>query len=303
MNNVALIYNPIFLDHDTGVSHPENANRLRSILKHSEDLPLMHLEPNEASERMVQLVHPFDHIDTIRYASAQASYIDGDTKTSRDSFEAALTAVGGGIQAIDAIEEGSVDSAFVAARPPGHHATATQAMGFCLFNTIAITARYAQELGYEKVLIIDFDVHHGNGTQDIFYDDPTVFYMSTHQHPAYPGTGLERERGRGEGEGYTLNFPLFAGSDDADILEVYEEALPEVIKSFSPDIVLVSAGYDLHESDPLASLSVTTEGIREIVRLIHTSTSVPKAYFLEGGYNIEALGQSVRATLEVMLEN
>ncbi len=302
---VAFIYDPIFLEHDTGFSHPESADRLRSILRYVEPIKkeLLWLTPQSATKEMLSLVHSNEHIEMVELASRSSHAIDADTQTSEHSYEAALKAAGAGITAITALNKGEISSAFAAVRPPGHHATAVQAMGFCLFNNIAITARYAQEAGFDKVLIVDFDVHHGNGTQDIFYDDPTVFYFSTHQYPAYPGSGSRHETGRGKGEGYTLNFPLSPGSGDEDILPFYEEELPKVVKSFKPDIILVSAGYDLHRADPLASLEVTTEGISDIVSAIMESSKVPKLFFLEGGYNLDALGASVLQTLKVIMDS
>jgi acetoin utilization deacetylase AcuC-like enzyme len=299
---VAFVYDPLFLEHDTGPSHPENAERLRSILRHIEPFGerLLRLSPQNVPYELLCAVHSRDHIDTIEQASAQELSIDADTPTSLHSYDAALKAAGAGICAIDAFAAKQSASAFAAVRPPGHHATREQAMGFCLFNNIAVAARYAQEAGFEKVLIVDFDVHHGNGTQSIFYEDATVFYLSTHQYPAYPGTGSQSERGAGEGEGYTLNFPLSAGSGDAELLRIYEEELPKVVASFEPDIVLVSAGYDLHKADPLASLEVTTEAIGDIVANIMECAGVPKLFFLEGGYNLEALGECVATTLMVM---
>jgi len=176
-------------------------------------------------------------------------------------------------------------------------------MGFCLFNNIAIAARYAQSIGYEKVMIVDFDVHHGNGTQEIFYKDPSVFYFSSHQYPAYPGTGSDLEIGSGEGEGYTHNFPLQMNSGDDDIIPIYEEQLLEDVGFFQPDIILVSAGYDLHAADPLAQLQVSTDGIGEIVDSIMNVADVPKLFMLEGGYNLSALAQCVDKTLKVMLSH
>jgi acetoin utilization deacetylase AcuC-like enzyme len=176
-------------------------------------------------------------------------------------------------------------------------------MGFCLFNNIAVAARYAQSKGYKKVFIVDFDVHHGNGTQEIFYDDDTVFYFSSHQTLAYPGTGMEDETGRGQGKGFTRNVLLMPDSGDAEIEEIYRNDLPPLVKAFEPDIILVSAGYDIHESDPLAQLHVTTEGIRHIVRDILQTADVPFVFFLEGGYDVEALGENVKATIEEMLRD
>ena len=174
-------------------------------------------------------------------------------------------------------------------------------MGFCIFNNIAITARYAQNKGFKKVFIIDFDAHHGNGTQKAFYEDDTVFYFSTHQYPFYPGTGSKDEKGRGKGYGCTYNVPLPAGSGDEIFIPIYAEKLPELITDFKPDIILVSAGYDLHKEDPLANLEVSTEGIGKIVENILKSAKIPFLFILEGGYNLEALGESVRLTLEKML--
>ena len=210
--------------------------------------------------------------------------------------------MGAGVVAIDGIKAGEFERAFCAVRPPGHHATPTQAMGFCLFNNIAISARYAQSLGYEKVMIIDFDVHHGNGTQDTFYEDDSVFYFSSHQAFAYPGTGSERDKGFGTGEGFTANFLMMPDGGDDEVLDIYANDMPPYVESFDPDIILVSAGYDLHESDPLAQLNVTTEGIAKIVRLILNSADVPFIFFLEGGYDVDALGENVRVTLEEMLK-
>jgi acetoin utilization deacetylase AcuC-like enzyme len=300
---VGFIYDPVFLEHDTGAYHPEKAERLRAILRCIEPLNdrLLRLEPIAVSEAMLRSVHTAEHIERVEEASRSGASLDADTPTSERSYEAALKAAGAGIVAVDAVAAGKVHAAFAAVRPPGHHATAERAMGFCLFNNIAITARYAQECGYDKVMIVDFDVHHGNGTQELFYDDPTVFYFSTHQYPAYPGSGSREETGTGEGEGYTLNFPLLPESGDGDIVPNYEEALPEAAAQFRPDIILVSAGYDLHCADPLAGLCVTTEGIGDIVRCIMECSPVPKLFFLEGGYNLEALGECVKTTIKIML--
>jgi acetoin utilization deacetylase AcuC-like enzyme len=257
--------------------------------------------PVSVDESIITLVHPHEHIETIKEASAYERAIDSDTICSYDSYEAANKAVGAGVAAVDGIKAGEFDRAFCAVRPPGHHATPNQAMGFCLFNNIAITARYAQKVGYKKVMIIDFDVHHGNGTQDTFWKDDTVFYFSSHQALAYPGTGAETHSGEGAGEGYTANFMMMPESGDEAFLDIYQNDLPPLVKKFQPDIILVSAGYDLHESDPLAALNVTTEGIRTMVRGILDLADVPYIFFLEGGYNLRALGENVKVTIEEML--
>jgi len=302
---VGYIYDEIYTQHDTGAFHPESKQRLLAIQSEIAKIEdqLIVLEPIEASQKIINLVHPYPHIESIQEASAHATQIDADTITSTDSYKAACKAVGAGVVAIDAFKKGEVDRAFGAVRPPGHHATAHQAMGFCLFNSIAIAARYAQTQGYHKVFIVDFDVHHGNGTQDIFYDDDSVFYFSSHQSPAYPGTGYEDDMGIDKGKGYTANHMLMPESGDEEIMEIYHNELPKAVQAFDPDIILVSAGYDLHESDPLASLNITTEGIAQIVEaILKTKTNIPYLFMLEGGYNVEALGQNVRVTLEKMLE-
>ncbi len=301
---VAYITDDIYLEHDTGMAHPESKQRLIAINRAVEPLlcELVEKSPIWVSKEILKTVHTTEHIQNIIDSSEYATSIDSDTICSPDSYLAAVKAVGAGIVALDGIKNGEFERAFCAVRPPGHHATPTQAMGFCLFNNIAIAAKYAQSIGYEKVMIIDFDVHHGNGTQDTFYHDDTVFYFSSHQAYAYPGTGAENDRGAGRGEGYTANFLMMPDSGDMEVLDIYENDLPPFVKSFDPDIILVSAGYDLHESDPLAQLNVTTEGIRQIVRYILEGASVPSVFFLEGGYDVDALGRNVGATLEEMLK-
>jgi acetoin utilization deacetylase AcuC-like enzyme len=300
---VAYITDPIYLTHDTGLSHPESKFRLEAIeravapLKNS----LKEVSPIAVSRDILRFVHSEEHIDTVYEASEMHRAIDSDTICSENSYAAATMAAGAGIVAIDGIRSGEFERAFCAVRPPGHHARPEQAMGFCLFNNIAIAARYAQKQGYEKVMIIDFDVHHGNGTQETFYGDDTIFYFSSHQAFAYPGTGMEKERGTGKGEGYTANYLIMPDSGDNEVLDIYENDLPPFVERFKPDIILVSAGYDLHESDPLAQLNVTTEGIRRIVRHILHCADVPSVFFLEGGYDVNALGRNVKATLEEML--
>lgn len=301
---VAYITDEIYLKHDTGAMHPESQQRLMSINQTvAELLPqLIQKSPIKASESILNLVHPFEHIQNIKETCEYGGSIDSDTICSSDSYDAACMAVGAGIAALDGMKAGEFERAFCAVRPPGHHATPTGAMGFCLFNNIAIAAKYAQKIGYQKVMIIDFDVHHGNSTQDTFWEDDSVFYFSSHQAFAYPGTGAESHRGEGKGEGFTANFLMMPESTDRELLDIYENDLPPLIERFDPDIILVSAGYDLHESDPLAQLNITTEGIRAMVRGILDSKEIPYVFFLEGGYDLEALGENVRVTLEEMLK-
>ncbi len=303
-NKVAYIYDSIYQRHNTGSTHPESAARLAAIegavaiLKPS----LILLPPVVVSESIVQYIHDLTQIEKVKAASKAETSIDGDTVCSRDSYAAALAAIGGGVAAIEGIHKRDFQRAFCAVRPPGHHATPTKSMGFCLFNNIAVTARYAQKKGYNKVMIIDFDVHHGNGTQDAFYSDDTVFYFGSHQAFIFPGSGSESEIGEGRGRGYTSNHPMMPDSGDKELLEIYTEDLPKTFKFFRPDIVLVSAGYDLHESDPLASLNVTTEGIRKMVRaILDLAGNLPVIFMLEGGYSVTALGKNVKVTLEEML--
>ena len=302
---VAYITDEIYLEHDTGMGHPESKDRLIAINRSVKAIKnkLLQKSPIAVSEEILESIHTPEHIQTVWEASEYGTAIDADTICSISSYAAAVRAVGAGIVAVDGVKAGEFERAFCAVRPPGHHARPAQAMGFCLFNNIAITARYAQSVGYEKVMIIDFDVHHGNGTQDAFYADDTVFYFSSHQAFAFPGTGMEKERGIGNGAGYTANFLMMPDGGDDEVLDIYSNDLPIYVERFDPDIILVSAGYDLHESDPLAQLNVTTEGIRKIVRqILDSKRDVPHLFFLEGGYDVNALGENVRVTLEEMLE-
>ena len=304
MKKVAYITDDIYVKHDTGVMHPESPQRLIAINNAIKPLlsKLILVSPIKVSTSIIALVHPLEYIKNMESMSEYGGSIDSDTICSVDSYDAASMAVGAGVVALDGIKAGEFERAFCAVRPPGHHATPTQAMGFCLFNNIAIAAKYAQNIGYEKVMILDFDVHHGNGTQDTFWEDNTVFYFSSHQSFAYPGTGAESDKGQGKGQGYTANFLMMPESTDVELLDIYENDLPPLMDRFNPDIILVSAGYDLHESDPLASLNITTDGIRTMVRNILDSKDVPFVFFLEGGYDVDALGENVRVTLEEMLK-
>jgi acetoin utilization deacetylase AcuC-like enzyme len=301
---VSYITDDIYLEHDTGTNHPESPQRLRAINAAITPLhnDLILKSPIRVSTDILSLVHSYAHIEQIKQASVHSESIDPDTLCSEASYDAACMAVGAGIVALDSIKAGEFERAFCAVRPPGHHATPTQAMGFCLFNNIAIAARYAQKIGYEKVMIIDFDVHHGNGTQDTFWEDDTVFYFSSHQGFTYPGTGAEKDRGEGKGTGYTANFLMMPESTDVELLDIYANDLPLLVEKFDPDIILVSAGYDLHESDPLAQLNITTEGIKKMVKIILKTKNLPFVFFLEGGYDVNALAENVKVTLEEMMK-
>lgn len=303
MQNVGFIYDDIFLKHETPQWHPETKERLVSIiaeLKNSELWhKLIHIKPRKADYEDIALVHTQRYIEKIKNFST--GYLDGDTYMSENSLEASLYAAGAVIEALERCKNNEIRRAFCAVRPPGHHAEANRAMGFCIFNNIAVGARYAQKIGYKKIFIIDFDVHHGNGTQHIFEADNTVFYFSTHQYPHYPGTGRESERGVGKGEGFTYNITMHAGSGDKEYLHAYQDILPRLVTQFEPDIMLVSAGYDIRAEDPLAAIRISKEGIRGIAQAMLSITDKPVIFAIEGGYDLKALGESVRITIEEMM--
>jgi acetoin utilization deacetylase AcuC-like enzyme len=304
MKKVGFIYDDIFLKHVPPSMHPESPERLVALtgeLSKSEIVKwLVRLEPREASYDDIERVHAQEYVE--RMKNFETGYLDPDTYVSEGTAEAALNAAGAVLEAVDKCREGMIERAFCAVRPPGHHAERNRAMGFCIFNNVAIGARYAQMNGYEKVFIVDFDVHHGNGTEHIFYEDDSVFYFSTHQYPHYPGTGSESERGSGKGEGFTFNIPMLHGSGDKEYSHAYREVLHGLVSSFCPDIMLVSAGYDIHASDPLAGIHISDEGIRDIVQgILSAEEGIPSIFALEGGYNLKALSQSVVITLEEML--
>jgi acetoin utilization deacetylase AcuC-like enzyme len=299
----SIIYHPDYLLHETG-SHPERKERLIAIMQLIEGtgIDLRKIKPDPASIEEIRYVHDPDYITKVREYSERGLPLDPDTVLCKASYHAALLAAGGMIRAIDLAAEG--ENAFALVRPPGHHALPDRGMGFCLFNNIAIGARHAQKIGYDRVLIVDWDVHHGNGTQQIFYDDPSVFYFSVHQYPHYPGTGSSDETGTGAGQGYTLNVPLPAGSGDAEYTRAFEEILMPAAIGFDPDIVLVSAGFDAHIDDPLAGMAVTAG---EFGRMASIVSSIADrccegrlAITLEGGYDLHALSHSVVGVLEVM---
>jgi acetoin utilization deacetylase AcuC-like enzyme len=299
----SIVYHPDYLLHETG-NHPERKERLIAIVQLIEDTgsDLHRITPEPASLEEIRYVHNPDYITTVRKCSECEMPLDPDTVLCKASYHAALLAAGGMIRAVDLAAEG--ENAFALVRPPGHHALPDRGMGFCLFNNIAIGARHARKIGYERVLIVDWDVHHGNGTAHVFYDDPSVFYFSVHQYPHYPGTGSSDEAGVGAGHGYTFNVPLPAGSGDAEYADVFEKILVPAATRFDPDIVLVSAGFDAHIDDPLAGMAVTTAGFGKMASVVCSIADRccegRLAMVLEGGYDLYALSHSVVGVLEVM---
>jgi len=302
-----IIFHPDYLKHETG-SHPENKERLLSILaylRETEMLTQLELrEPRSAKLDEIQYIHSREYIEKARKYSELEMSLDPDTVLCKDSYNVALLAAGGAITAVDAVLD-KWDSAFALVRPPGHHATPTKGMGFCIFNNIAIAARHAQKMGKKRVLIVDWDVHHGNGTQDAFYDDPSVLYFSTHQYPHYPGTGWMDEVGTGDGEGFNINVPLPAGTDDSGFIAAFNEILVPAAREFNPDIVLVSSGMDACRNDGLAQMQMSVEGfsvLASIVKSIAKQCCEGKvAAVLEGGYDPGLLSHSVAAVLDVFM--
>jgi len=306
---VGLVYDPIYLKHDTG-GHVENARRLKAIMAHLEQTglkaKLTEIAPRPATIKELCLVHEEQHVLHIQGAAeGGGGWLDGDTVMSADSYQAAIYAAGGAIRATEAVMDGEVNSAFALVRPPGHHATPWRAMGFCLFNNLAIATKYAlAKYQLERILIIDFDVHHGNGTQEIFYEEPRVLYISTHQFPLFPGTGFVDEIGSGEAKGTTLNIPLPPGCGDREYELAFTRIIMPAARRFQPQLIMVSAGYDAHWADELALMQVSTTGFARMVKIIRKLAdelcSGKVVFSLEGGYNLDALAASVKATLDVL---
>ena len=309
---VGFVYDPIYLKHDTG-QHVENTKRLEAIMSHLEQTGLISqltpIKPRPATIEELSLVHPEPHISHIQEVTQKGGdWLDLDTVMSTGSYDAALYATGGALKATEAVMNGEVASAFALVRPPGHHATPQQAMGFCLLNNVAVTAKYAlTNYKLEHILIIDFDVHHGNGTQEAFYDDPQVLYISTHQYPFYPGTGSIEETGNGIAKGTTINIPLPTACGDAEYKQVFEQIIVPAANRFKPQLILVSAGYDPHWADELALMQVSVSGFAQMVKIIQELTdelcSGRLVFTLEGGYTLNALAASVKATFDVLLGN
>jgi acetoin utilization deacetylase AcuC-like enzyme len=312
------VYHEKFLTHDTGVGHPEKPERLKAVTAHLQQIGLWqklhHLFIDLAPLEIIYKVHTPDHVKLIKdrcLLAAKQGYSaldQGDTVVSEDSYEVGLLAVGGVLAAADAVMSGVLENVFCAVRPPGHHAESTTPMGFCLFNNAAIAARYAQEkFGLKRIAIVDWDVHHGNGTQEIFYSDPSVFYISLHQSPFYPGTGIQTEIGEGEGRGFNLNCPMRAGSGEKEYLEAFHREIIPKLDGYMPELIIISAGFDAHKDDPLANINLTDDSFRIMTEMV---SDIAEKYsngriisVLEGGYNLNSLSNSVEKHLNVLMKS
>ncbi len=296
---------PAYARHDTGAGHPERPERLQAVLDGAAaaglDEALVDLAPRPATRAELERVHPPRFVERIEvFCASGGGYLDGDTCAVPESWEAATLAAGAGLAAIEALDRGEGDSAFCAVRPPGHHARRSQAMGFCLFNNVAVAAAALADRG-ERVLVVDYDVHHGNGTQDIFYADPRVLYASFHEWPLYPGTGALEETGVADGRGYTINFPLPAGATGDVLRAGVDEVLAPVVDDWQPTWVLVSAGFDAHRDDPLAGLSLAAGDYADLTAaLLSFVPAGRRLVYLEGGYDLGALARSTAACLGAM---
>ena len=312
-SGTALVYDDIYLEHKTPASFPESPQRLTAIIDHLKAdgfySKLVHLAPLAATQEQICAIHSPQYVQRAKRSCERGdSMLDTlDMPISTRSYEAAVMAAGGAIVAADAVAKGEVANAFCAIRPPGHHARKDAAMGFCMFNNVAIATRHVQQQhGLTKILIVDWDVHHGNGTQEAFYDDPNVLYFSVHQYPFYPGTGSASEKGSDKGLNHTINVPLPAGSGDKEFIEAFEQQLRPAAMAFAPQFVFISAGFDAHDGDTLGQMKVTTEGYARLTRIVKEIAGAcchgRIVSVLEGGYNLEALAAAVEAHIRVLMD-
>jgi acetoin utilization deacetylase AcuC-like enzyme len=296
---------PSSVEHETG-AHPENKARIPAIESELERRDWLGWERREAPEvttAQLERIHQAEHVEHIRSVAASGGgWFDADTLASEGSWEAALHAAGGACAVVDAVMSGEAPTAFAGLRPPGHHCETARPMGFCLFNNVAIAAQHALDShSAERVVVFDWDVHHGNGTNDIFHARRDVLYISIHQSPLYPGTGPLRDVGSGDGEGHTVNLPVPPGAGEPIWLSLVQHVVTPVMRSFEPGLILVSAGFDAHRADPLAQCTLATESYSKManhVRALAAELGVPFGAVLEGGYDLDALAASVAATLE-----
>ena len=309
MTRTGIVKDERYLDHDMGPFHPESPRRLQAIygmLAESDMAGNFKEVPVRRADRELLLVHSSEYVDMLAETEGKdRSYLDPDTSTSPGSYEAALLAAGGLCEAIALVSRGELDNAFALVRPPGHHAESSRAMGFCLFNNVAVGARYAQEtLNMDRILIVDWDLHHGNGTQHSFEEDPSILYFSTHQYPYYPGSGAFGEVGINGGEGFTVNVPLSVGHGDGEYVEIFEKILKPIATEFDPDLILVSAGFDIYFEDPLGGMRVTPKGFagmtRSLMDMADGSSGGRIVITLEGGYHVEGQRDSVKEVLREM---
>jgi acetoin utilization deacetylase AcuC-like enzyme len=309
MTKTAIFRDDLFLEHMKNSDHPESASRLRVIYDELDraEIAAGFIFPafKAAGPEIIKLNHQPGYISQVADTAGQPFVsLDADTQTSARSYDAACLAVGAAIAAAQMVVAGEADNAFCLVRPPGHHAEADKAMGFCLFNNAALAARFAiRELGLQRVMIVDWDLHHGNGTQHSFYDSDKVLYFSTHQYPYYPGSGAAEEIGRGNGAGYTINVPLPAGLDDLAFATVYNDILSAITRQYRPQLIIVSAGYDIHRDDPLGGMAVTAPGFAYMTKVLlelAAECGSPLMACLEGGYDLNGLKNGVMATLNEM---
>ena len=312
MRKLAIIYDERHLKHSPPFSHPERPDRVTAVYnylnkqKFSEEAKIM--QPFEATTGDILRVHSKEHYEYVLTSIREGKTLldGGDTYIVKDSLTPALLSAGGVVKAVDHVLKGSFKSVFSLTRPPGHHAESERSMGFCIFNNIAIGVKYAlDKFSVEKIAIVDWDVHHGNGTQEIFYNSSQVYYISLHQYPFYPGTGAESERGNGEGRGFTLNFPLPAGTTGKTYLEIFKDKIVKTLNDFDPQLLFISAGFDAHKDDPLANVELTENDFADMTIVLKDfaeSKKIGIISVLEGGYNLDSLSASVYEHLKVLNE-